>query len=941
MAHQVRDLEFTGERYIPGVHGDIEIEHLHRYLQACKIAAGKHVLDIASGEGYGSAMLARDAAYVTGVDIAPDAVRHAQEKYGNERLEFRVGDCAAIPLSDACVDVVVSFETIEHHSQHEEMLREIKRVLRPDGVLIISSPDKLEYSDKPGYVNEFHVKELYRSEFQQLLARHFSHHRLYGQRVAYGSVVLSEGDDGPQQTESYAMDDFQPRAYAGVPYAVYLIAVASDGSVPTLGTGIFDLPLSSAPAVKDCQEHAARLQDAVDELRTALDAVVTERDACKRAIRDLEDAVRSRSEERDAAKSRISELSGLQAGVDELRTTVGALIVERDAYKRAIGNLEEALRLRSAERDAAESRANELSGLQAGVDELRTTVEAVMAERDAYRQAVETVHEIVQRRSAEHESTMVRLRDEYTQDIGCMRQQLEVAQRETVRCGILIGEHVSRIHELEARAADLARQSHELKETREVLASDNEQQRAVADALREQLAQTYQSRSWRITAPLRKATSILLRRRWPTASAEYGITPAVVRAADSASTSVVSGSDCRVPTPTGSTAVPYRILLVSYYCPTRAHAGGLRILDIYALLKRMCPEVQLDLFTHHRPEIDWSMSEVYSIFNNVYLCAQEDLSPRAFAAFVQGGATAYDVVDLQFHQSAHHLSAYRTIGRRILFTPMESQAKALYLEMHEQIRRNGKVGLRKLAALFKLAFEEISFCRKADAVVCVSKTDAAFIRAVGGGRHVRGIETGLSPFEFSNALADNFVPPRSKDRSRSVIYVAYFGSDTNIKALEWFLQNVHPDIVKAVPGYKLVVVGRGDLSAFHSYAGSSVELVGEVPVLEPYIRNANHGIAPALGGSGFRGKINQYAVLGVPAVATRIALKGLAYRDGQSILAADSPSDFSRCCIRLLLDDELNDEIAAQARRICIQTYGWQSKWASIATTYRVKEYAK
>jgi glycosyltransferase involved in cell wall biosynthesis len=385
----------------------------------------------------------------------------------------------------------------------------------------------------------------------------------------------------------------------------------------------------------------------------------------------------------------------------------------------------------------------------------------------------------------------------------------------------------------------------------------------------------------------------------------------------------------------------YRILLVSYYCPTRAHAGGLRILDIYVLLKRMCPEVQLDLFTHHRPQIDWSIDEVHSIFDNIYMCDQENLTPEAFMALAPGRQMFYDVVDLQFHQSAYHLATYRQIGHKILFTPMESQAKVFYLELQEQIRRIRKVGLRKLAALFKMAFEEISFCRKADEVVCVSKTDAAFIRAVGGGRHVRGIDTGLSPFEFSNALSDNFAPPRSKDRSRSIIYVAYFGSETNVKALEWFLQSVHPNIVKAVPGYKLVVVGRGDLSAFHSYAGASVELVGEVPALEPYICDANHGIAPALGGSGFRGKVNQYAVLGVPAVTSRVAHKGLAYRDGQSILVADTPEAFAQCCIRLLQDDKLNDEIALEARRICIETYGWQSKWPDIAAIYGIQGYVR
>lgn len=888
-------LVFTGERFIPGeAEGDIELEHLHRYSLVCELAKGKRILDVASGEGYGSAMLAAHAAEVTGVDISEDAIRHASDKYVVPNLRFVHGSCSALPLPDAAVDMVVSFETLEHHDQHEAMMREIKRVLQPGGLLVISSPDKLEYSDKPGYVNEFHIKELYRCEFQELLTRHFAHYRLYGQRVAYGSVVLSEDYDGPQQARSFALEDHQLQSYAGVPHAVYLIAVVSDGVLPTLGVGLFDLPLASAPIVKASLEHSARLQRAVDELRATLDSVAVERDAYKQAVSDLEDALRARSSAHDAALARMRELGGLQAAVDELRGTVETLLIERNAYRQAVENLQDALRSQSAE----------------------------------------------------HTRDMDDLREKHARNIDGVRQQLQVAQQDNARGQILIGEHVSRIRELESREAQLMLKQREVEAVREALMLENENQRAVVDAFRDQLAQTYQSRSWRITAPLRKLSSLrfkFLRRRQLLAHSEHASKPWPLQTVDL--THVGSAAPLGVEHHKQALAktdpVRYRILLVSYYCPTRAHAGGLRILDMYALLRRMCPEVQLDLFTHHRPQIDWSIDEVHSIFDNVYMCEQEDLSPDAFAALASDRSICYDVVDLQFHQSAYYLAAYRKIGHKILFTPMESQAKVLYLEMQEQIRRTGKVGLRKLAVLFKMAFEEISFCRKADAVVCVSKTDAAFIRAVGGGRHVRGIETGLSPFEFSNALSDNFVPPRSKDRSKSIVYVAYFGSETNVKALEWFLMCVHPDIVKAVPGYKLVVVGRGDLSAFHSYAGESVQLVGEVPELEPFIRDANHGIAPALGGSGFRGKVNQYAVLGIPSVTSRIAHKGLAYRDRQSILIADAPEDFARCCIQLLQDDKLNDAIAAAARRVCIAAYGWQTKWPDIATTYGVKEYVR
>ena len=178
--------EFTGERFVPGIEGETSTEHLHRYLIACEFAGGKVVLDIACGEGYGSTMLAGVASQVIGVDISEEAVAHARSKYASENLEFLEGRADEIPLPEGSIDLVVSFETIEHHDKHAEMIAEIHRVLRPDGMLIMSSPDKREYSDVPGYSNPFHVKELYLDEFTTLLDQHFQNVAILGQRICYG-----------------------------------------------------------------------------------------------------------------------------------------------------------------------------------------------------------------------------------------------------------------------------------------------------------------------------------------------------------------------------------------------------------------------------------------------------------------------------------------------------------------------------------------------------------------------------------------------------------------------------------------------------------------------------------------------------------------------------------------------------------------------------------
>ena len=184
------DLPWTGERLVPSHEDCVALEHLHRYALADRLVAGRAVLDVACGEGYGSALLARSAARVVGVDLCPETVRHAAAKYRRDNLSFLAGSCTSLPLPAASVDVVVSFETIEHIDQHDAMLAEVRRVLRPGGVLLISTPDRDVYTDPSGDRNPYHVRELSRPEFETLLGGHFRHWAIYGQRLCVGSVVV-------------------------------------------------------------------------------------------------------------------------------------------------------------------------------------------------------------------------------------------------------------------------------------------------------------------------------------------------------------------------------------------------------------------------------------------------------------------------------------------------------------------------------------------------------------------------------------------------------------------------------------------------------------------------------------------------------------------------------------------------------------------------------
>jgi SAM-dependent methyltransferase len=241
----VPPLANTGERLMTDNQTETAIEHLHRYALACGLATGLDVLDIACGEGYGSNLLAGCAKSVVGVDVAADSVAHAAAKYRRHNLRYAHGSATAVPLPDAAVDLVVSFETIEHLREHDEMLSELRRVLRPGGRVIISSPDRRYYSEAAGYTNPFHLRELSCEEFRELIARFFPHSRLFRQRIVKGSLIVPEGSIAGFC--EYRGDFTGFRDHPLLHEAMYDVIVASDEPLPDWPLWLWDGMPASEP----------------------------------------------------------------------------------------------------------------------------------------------------------------------------------------------------------------------------------------------------------------------------------------------------------------------------------------------------------------------------------------------------------------------------------------------------------------------------------------------------------------------------------------------------------------------------------------------------------------------------------------------------------------------------------------------------------------------
>jgi SAM-dependent methyltransferase len=164
------DLPLTGERTVPGLAEENYWFRRHEvvYAQLAPRCAGRDVLEAGCGEGYGADLISRVARRVIGLDYDETTVAHVRARYPG--IEMHHGNLAELPLPDESVDVVVNFQVIEHLWDQGQFIAECRRVLRPGGVLLISTPNRITFSpgrDTP--LNPFHTRELNAAELSELL----------------------------------------------------------------------------------------------------------------------------------------------------------------------------------------------------------------------------------------------------------------------------------------------------------------------------------------------------------------------------------------------------------------------------------------------------------------------------------------------------------------------------------------------------------------------------------------------------------------------------------------------------------------------------------------------------------------------------------------------------------------------------------------------------
>lgn len=185
----------TAEEYV------LHLMHCSDYEAAALLARDMTVLDLGCNGGHGSIILGSVCKEITGVDVSPAAIDTAKSKHESEKVRFRLVDGLTLPFPDNSFDMITSFQVIEHLADYETYFSEIKRVLKLEGLLLITTPNaaiRLHPGQRPW--NPFHVREFTASELESVLRSHFVSAQVLGQfaadhtyRVEYNRCIGARG----------------------------------------------------------------------------------------------------------------------------------------------------------------------------------------------------------------------------------------------------------------------------------------------------------------------------------------------------------------------------------------------------------------------------------------------------------------------------------------------------------------------------------------------------------------------------------------------------------------------------------------------------------------------------------------------------------------------------------------------------------------------------
>ena len=401
--------QFTGERVIPGeVSDDLWAEHIARYAFAARMAAGARVLDIGCGTGYGTAELAQLARSATGIDVSAEAIAYARAHYPLPNATFLTASATALPFAPASFDLITAFEVIEHLGNWRELIIETRRLLHPDGIFLVSTPNKLYYAESRAAQgpNPFHTHEFEFAEFREALAAVFPNVTILLQNRLESQAFYPHA--------LFVPVDAQLDSSRGSPAeAHFFLAICSIDRAPETRSYIY-VP-RAANLLREREQHIFLLQRELAKTKDWLEGVISDRQKLIEAQAELEVHLEEHNRwalqldrDREAALQRISQLQDLMQAEQTKAIEMAA------AYQRTVDTLEEENRRKTEWAIETEKRLS--TALAQKCDELAETVrlldraEATVVERTAWAQDLDgKLQQVNSKLSALEQSSWVKI----------------------------------------------------------------------------------------------------------------------------------------------------------------------------------------------------------------------------------------------------------------------------------------------------------------------------------------------------------------------------------------------------------------------------------------------------------------------------------------------------------------------------------------------------
>ncbi|HWP01873.1 MAG TPA: glycosyltransferase family 4 protein [Gemmatimonadaceae bacterium] len=207
--------------------------------------------------------------------------------------------------------------------------------------------------------------------------------------------------------------------------------------------------------------------------------------------------------------------------------------------------------------------------------------------------------------------------------------------------------------------------------------------------------------------------------------------------------------------------------------------------------------------------------------------------------------------------------------------------------------------------------------RRFDRVIAVSEVDKAEFSAMAPGVPVDVVPTGVDVQAFDR-------PFSMVDPTDTVVFVGSMDWEPNVDGVEWFCQEVWPLVLRHRPGTRFQIVGRRPGRRIRALASDTVEVVGDVSSVAPYLHSAAVSVVPLRSGGGTRLKILEAFAARCAVVSTTVGAEGLPVQDGRDILLRDDASAFAAAVVALLEDSGYRRRMS-EAARTTAETFDWSA----------------